>query len=121
MPSQSRRRLRDWHVRSRLLLLVVIPLAAAAVIALCVAYIINALHGPQANSNGSVMSALAAGVVIIVVALASLFTIAVARSVLQPLYRLRLGAQELTGSRLADAVAVRPARATATETARRSA
>ncbi len=104
VPSQSRRRLRDWHVRSRLLLLVVIPLAAAAVIALCVAYIINALHGLQANSNGSVMSALAAGVVIIVVALASLFTIAVARSVLQPLYRLRLGAQELTGSRLADAV-----------------
>jgi len=104
VPSQSRRRLRDWHVRSRLLLLVVIPLAAAAVIALCVAYIINALHGPQANSNGSVMSALAASVVIIVVALASLFTIAVARSVLQPLYRLRLGAQELTGSRLADAV-----------------
>ncbi len=104
VPSQSRRRLRDWHVRSRLLLLVVIPLAAAAVIALCVAYIINALHGLQANSNGSVMSALAASVVIIVVALASLFTIAVARSVLQPLYRLRLGAQELTGSRLADAV-----------------
>ena len=103
-PSQSRRRLRDWHVRSRLLLLVVIPLAAAAIIALCVAYIIDALHGPQANSNGSVMSALAAGVVIIVVALASLFTIAVARSVLQPLYRLRLGAQELTGSRLAEAV-----------------
>ncbi len=103
-PTRSRRRLRDWHVRSRLLLLVVIPLAAAAVIALCVAYIINALHGPQANSNGSVMSALAASVVIIVVALASLFTIAVARSVLQPLYRLRLGAQELTGSRLADAV-----------------
>jgi signal transduction histidine kinase len=86
------------------LLLVVIPLAAAAIIALCVAYMINALHGPQANSNGSVMSALAAGVVIVVVALASLFTIAVARSVLQPLYRLRLGAQELTGSRLADAV-----------------
>jgi HAMP domain-containing protein len=50
------------------------------------------------------MSAPAAGVVIVVVALASLFTIAVARSVLQPLYRLRLGAQELTGSRLADAV-----------------
>jgi hypothetical protein len=50
------------------------------------------------------MAALAAGVVIIVVALASLFTIAVARSVLQPLYRLRLGALELTGTRLADAV-----------------
>jgi signal transduction histidine kinase len=104
VPIQSRRRLKDWHVRSRLLLLVLIPLVAAAVIALCVAYMINALQGPQANSNGSVMSALAAGVVIIVVALASLFTIAVARSVLQPLYRLRLGAQELTGPRLADAV-----------------
>jgi signal transduction histidine kinase len=104
VPVQSHRRLRDWHVRSRLLLLVVIPLAAAAVIALCVAYIVNALHGPQANSNGSVTSALAAGVVIIVVALASLFTIAVARSVLLPLYRLRLGAQELAGPRLTDAV-----------------
>ena len=104
VPVQSRRRLRDWHVRSRLLLLVAIPLAAAAVIALCVAYIIDTLHKTQANSNGSVMAALAAGVVIIVVALASLFTIAVARSVLQPLYRLRLGALELTGARLADAV-----------------
>src|SRR5689334_6760583 len=104
VPVQSRRRLRDWHVRSRLLLLVLIPLAAAAVIALCVAYIIDTLHKTQANSNGSVMAALAAGVVIIVVALASLFTIAVARSILQPLYRLRLGAVELTGARLADAV-----------------
>src|SRR6185437_8008722 len=100
----ARRRLRDWHVRSRLLLLVLIPLAAAAVIALCVAYIIDTLHKTQASSNGSVMAALAAGVVIIVVALASLFTIAVARSVLHPLYRLRLGALELTGARMADAV-----------------
>ena len=104
VPVQSRRRLRDWHVRSRLLLLVLIPLAAAAVIALCITYLIDTLHRTQANSNGSVMAALAAGVVIIVVALASLFTIAVARSVLQPLYRLRLGALELTGARLADAV-----------------
>ena len=104
VPAQSRRRLRDWHVRSRLLLLVLIPLVAATVIGLCVAYIIDTLHKTQANSNGSVMAALAAGVVIIVVALASLFTIAVARSVLQPLYRLRLGALELTGARLADAV-----------------
>jgi signal transduction histidine kinase len=101
---QSRRRLRDWHVRTRLLLLVLIPLAASAVIALCVAYIIDTLHKTQADSNGSVMAALASGVVIVVVALASLFTIAVARSVLQPLYRLRLGALELTGARLAEAV-----------------
>jgi len=104
VPVQSRRRLRDWHVRSRLQLLVLIPLAAAAVIALCITYLIDTLHRTQANSNGSVMAALAAGVVIIVVALASLFTIAVARSVLQPLYQRRLGALELTGARLADAV-----------------
>jgi signal transduction histidine kinase len=103
-PVQSRRRLRDWHVHSRLLLLVLIPLAASAVIALCVTYIIDTLHKTQAGSNGSVMTALASGVVIVVVALASLFTIAVARSVLQPLYRLRLGALELTGAHLAEAV-----------------
>jgi signal transduction histidine kinase len=103
-PRGSRRRLRDWHVRSRLLLLVIIPLAAAAIIALCVAYIINVQHVARANPNGSVMSALAIGAVIVVAALASWFTIAVARSVLQPLHRLRMGALELTGARLAAAV-----------------
>jgi signal transduction histidine kinase len=106
VPRQSRRRLKDWHVRSRLALLVVIPLAAAAVIALCVSYIIDALNKTQANSNGSVPAALAAGVVIVVVALATVFTIVVARSVLQPLYRLRMEALELTGPRLADAVRI---------------
>jgi signal transduction histidine kinase len=104
VPRGSRRRLRDRPVRSRLVLLVTIPLAAAVVIAVCVSYIIDVLRGPQISSNGSVLSALAAGIVIIVAALASLFTIAVARSVLQPLSRLRMGALELTGARLADAV-----------------
>ena len=104
VPRGSRRRLRDRPVRSRLLLLVIIPLAAAAVIAVCVSYIIDVLRGPHISSSGSVLSALAAGIVIIVAALASLFTIAVARSVSQPLRRLRTGALELTGARLADAV-----------------
>ena len=103
VPRGSRRRIRDWHVRSRLLLLVIVPLAAAAIIALCVAYMVDVLGGVQ-NSNASVMSALAASVVIVVVAVASLFTIAVARSVLQPLHRLQVGAAELTGARLADAI-----------------
>jgi len=85
------------------LLLVTVPLAAAAIIALCVAYMVDVLGGAQ-DSNASVMSALAAGVVIVVVAVASLFTIAVARSVLQPLHRLQMGAAELTGARLADAI-----------------
>ena len=104
VPRGSRRRLRDWHVRSRLSLLVLIPLAAATVIALCVSYIIDVLQRSQINSNGSVLSALAVCVVIIVVALASWFTIVVARSVLLPLQRLRMGALELTGDRLAETV-----------------
>lgn len=104
VPRRSRWRLRDWHVRSRVLLLVIIPLAAAAVIALCVSYIVDVPHGPQTNSNGSVMSALAAVAAIVVAALASWLTIAVAWSVLQPLQRLRMGALELTGARLTEAV-----------------
>ena len=56
------------------------------------------------HSNGWVMSALAVGVMIVVVAVASLFTIAVARSVSQPLRQLQMGASELTGARLADAI-----------------
>ena len=107
----SRRNLRDWHVRSRLFLLVVIPALAVAVIAFCVAYIIDVLDGTQINSpdgsvrDSAILSAVAAGVaMIIVVALASWFTIVMARSVLQPLYRLRMGASELTGARLADTV-----------------
>ena len=103
-PRGSRRGLRDWHVRSRLWLLVVIPLVAAAVIALCVAYIIDVLHRPVINTDVSVLSAVAASVAIIVLALASWFTIVVAMSVLRPLYRLRTGALELTGARLAEVV-----------------
>jgi signal transduction histidine kinase len=103
-PRASRRRLKDWHVRSRLALLVIVPLAAAVVIALCVVYIVDVLRGTQVNPNGSVLSALAAGVAVIIAALAAWFTIATARSVLRPLDRLRTGALELTGGRLADAV-----------------
>ena len=124
VPRGSRRRLRDWHVRSRLVLLVIIPLAAAAVIALCVSYIIDVRHGAHANSNGSVLSALAAGVAIIVAVLTLWFTIAVARSVLRPLHRLRMGALELAGPawRKQSTAPARtaPARTAPAETARRS-
>jgi signal transduction histidine kinase len=104
VPRESRRRLRDTHVRSRLWLLVIVPLAAAAVVALGVAYLIDVLSKSQADSSGAGRAAVAVGVVVIVAALASWFSIVVARSVLQPLYRLRQGAQELTGARLADAL-----------------
>jgi signal transduction histidine kinase len=85
-------------------LLVLVPLAAAAVVGLGVAYIIDILNRSQADSRGAGLVAVAVGVVVIVAALAAWFTIAVARSVLQPVYRLRSGAMELTGSRLAEAV-----------------
>jgi signal transduction histidine kinase len=107
VPGGSRRGLRDWPVRSRLLLLVSISLAAAAVVAFCISYMIDVLPGTQGNSanDRSILSALAAGaVIIIVVALASWLTIVVARSVVQPLYRLRTGALQLAGPRLAEAV-----------------
>ena len=103
-PRATSRGLKTWHVRSRLLLLVIIPLAAAAVIALCVSYVVNVPHGAQSNLNGSGMPALAAVAAIVVAALASWATIAVAWSVLQPLQRLRMGALQLTGAGLTEAV-----------------
>jgi signal transduction histidine kinase len=104
VPGEGPRRLADRPVRTRLSLLVIVPLAAAAVVGLGVAYIIDVLSRPQAGSGGAALAALTVGVVVIVAALASWFAIVVARSVLHPLYRLRSGALELTGSRLAEAI-----------------
>ena len=107
----SRRELKNWHVRSRLLLLVIIPAVAGAAAAFCVVHIAGALQGAPIHStvgsvrDGAIQSALAAGaVMIIVLALASWSTIVAARSVLEPLRRLRVGALEVAGARLPDAV-----------------
>jgi signal transduction histidine kinase len=100
---RSRRGLKDWPVRSRLLLLVVIPAVAVTAVAFCVVGIASNLQGaPILSPSGdrAILSALA----IIVLALASWFTIFAARSVLQPLHRLRVGALEVTGVRLPDAL-----------------
>ena len=103
--------LKNWHVRSRLLLLVIIPAAAVTAVAFCVVRIAGILQGAPIHSpSGSVrdraiLSALAVGVVVIIVlVLASWSAIVVARSVLQPLYRLRAGALEVAGVRLPDEV-----------------
>ena len=104
---RSRRGLKDWPVRSRLLLLVIIPAAAVTVAAFCVVRIADILRGAPNHSPsvGAIVSALAIGVVVIIVlVLASWSAILVARSVLQPLYRLRVGALEMSGVRLPDAV-----------------
>ena len=108
-PSGARRE-QNRHVRSRLLLLVTIPAVAVAVIAFCVGGLTDILQGTRINSpsgstrDGAILSALAIGVVMIVVlVLAAWFTIVTARSVLRPLYRLRARALEAVGSRRPDA------------------
>ena len=109
-PPRSRRELKNWPVSSRLLLLVIIPAVAAAAAAFCVVRLDHALQGAQINSPvssvraGAVVSALVSAVaLVIIVALAAWFAIVVARSVLRPLYRLRVGALEMARSRRGDA------------------
>ena len=107
---RSRRELKNelenWRVRWRLLLLVIIPAVAVTAVAFCVVRIAGTsqgapIHSPSSSvSDRVILSALAVGVV----ALASWSTIVVARSVLQPLYKLRAGALEVAGVRLPDAV-----------------
>jgi signal transduction histidine kinase len=102
----SRRGLKDWPVRSRLLLLVITPAVAVAVGAFCVVRIADILRGTPNHSPSirAVLSALAIGVVVIIVlALASWFTILAARSVLHPLNRLRVGAVKMSRAELPDA------------------
>ena len=98
------------HVRSRLLLLVTVPAVAVAVIAFCVSGLTDILQGTRINSpsgsarDGAILSAVAIGIVMIVVlVLAAWFTTVTARSVLRPLYRLRVRALEAVGSRRPDA------------------
>jgi signal transduction histidine kinase len=107
----SRRELKDWPVRSRLWLLVVISAVAVTAVAFCVVRIAGVLHGAQIHSASSsvrdraIVSVLVVGVVIIVVlALALWSMVAVARSVLRPLYRLRAGALEMAQVRLPDEI-----------------
>ena len=101
-PPRSRRELNNWHVRSRLLLLVIIPAVAVALAAYCVVRLDHALQGAQINSPvssvraGAVVSALVSAVaLVVIVALAAWFVIVVARSVLRPLSRLRVGALQM--------------------------
>jgi signal transduction histidine kinase len=106
-PAQASR-----HVRSRLQLMVLIPAAAVAVIALCVVGLTYFLSGARiyapdgAVRIGAVLWAVAIIVVMItVLVLAVLATISIGRSVLQPLYRLRSRAIALADGRPSDAAA----------------
>ena len=103
--------LKNWPVRSRLFLLVIISAVAATVVTLSVVRIADSLRSASMHSqissvrDGAIVSALVAGAIIIVVlALALWLTIIVARSMLQPLHRLQAGALEVADVRLPDAV-----------------
>ena len=101
-----RRGLKDWPVRSRLLLLAITPAVAVAVAAFCIVGIADILQSAPNHSPSirAILSALAIGVVIIIVLmLASWFTILAARSVLHPLNRLRVGAVKMSRAELPDA------------------
>jgi signal transduction histidine kinase len=98
------------YLRSRLLLLVIIPAVAVTVIAFCVGGLIYVLQGARINSpsssarDGAMLSALLIGVVMIIaLLLAAWLTFATVRSVLQPLYRLRVKALEAAGGLQPDA------------------
>jgi signal transduction histidine kinase len=103
--------LKNWRVGSRLFLLVIISAVAAIVVTLSVVRMADSLRSASMHSqissvrDGAIVSALVAGVILIVVlALALWLAIIVARSVLQPLHRLQAGALEVAEVRLPDAV-----------------
>jgi hypothetical protein len=94
--------LRDWPVRSRLRLLVITP----AVAAFCVVRMVDIVRTAPTHSPGirAVLSALAFGIVLIIVlTLASWLIILAARSVLHPLNRLRTGAVKMSRAGVPDA------------------
>jgi signal transduction histidine kinase len=97
----SRSQLKNWPVRSRLLLLAVIP--ALTTVAFGIVLVISSLRRASVDSftgsvsHGAIVSALVYGtVVVIVVLLALLLTSVVARSIVEPLHRLQDGALEMT-------------------------
>jgi signal transduction histidine kinase len=94
-----------------LLLLVIIPSVAVAVVAFCIVRIGDATRSASAQAPGSsvrdrdILSAIAAGVVaIIVLALALWLTAVLVRSVVRPIRKLRAGAVEVAEVRLPDEI-----------------
>jgi signal transduction histidine kinase len=109
--SRSRRELKDWPVRSRLILLVIIPAVAVAVVAFCVVRMADAAQRTSIHSATSsvrdraILLAIVAGLVaVIVLVLALWLTMVVARSVVRPIRKLQAGAREVAEVRVPDAI-----------------
>jgi signal transduction histidine kinase len=104
-----RRALKNWHVRSRLLLLVSIPTATA--VAFGGIRIASAVQSASMVSRNSSLHDRAitsviidSAVVLLVLALALVSTTVVGRSMVLPLRKLRAGALDVAGLRLPEAV-----------------
>jgi signal transduction histidine kinase len=94
-----------------LLLLVITPAVAAALIALCAVRMADALQSASIHSpvssvrDRAILLAIAAGLAAVVVLVLALWlTMAAARSVLNPIRKLRTGAREVAEVRLPDAI-----------------
>jgi signal transduction histidine kinase len=105
----SRRGLKNWRVRSRLILLVSIPTVAA--VAFGGIRIYSSVHSASVVSSSSSAHSkavtsviIASAVVLLVLAIALVSTIVVGRSMVRPLRKLRAGALEVAGQRLPEAV-----------------
>jgi signal transduction histidine kinase len=106
-----RRELKNWRVRSRLLLLVIIPAVAVAVVAFCIVRIADAAQTASTHPSGSsvrdraILTAIAvSAVAVVVLALALWLTLVAARSVLKPIRKLRAGAVELDDVRMPEEI-----------------
>jgi signal transduction histidine kinase len=113
LPEGSGGGLKNWPVRTRLVLLASIAAVAAAVIVLSAVRMVvslrsTAMHSPVSSvRDGAILAALVAGVVLVVVLLLAIaLMIVVARSVLKPLHRLQTGAVEVAEVRLPETMHV---------------
>jgi signal transduction histidine kinase len=109
--AQQQNGVKRSQVRSRLVLLAIIPALAAVAGTLSVVRMVTSLRGTSYHSqvssvrDGAIVDALVAGVVLVVVVVLALWlTIRVARSVLRPLHKLRTGALDAADVRLPRAV-----------------
>jgi signal transduction histidine kinase len=105
----SRRALKNWRVRSRLVLLVTIPTVTAVVfggIRIADSLQSASIHSSNSSIRDSAITSVVfdGAVVVLVLALALAFTVMVGRSMVQPLRTLRAGALEVAEVRLPEAV-----------------
>jgi signal transduction histidine kinase len=94
---------KSGSLRTRLMLLVIIPAVAVTAVAFCIVRIASLLRSLMPGNDEAILSVLTIGAAVILIA-ASWAVIAIARSVLQPLHKLRAATLEVAGDGLPYAV-----------------